>query len=259
MEAITGQAVHLAEDRFADNLALAFVGGSYARGTHQATSDIDAFVLLHHSDRAAERAFAKNLRDLHHRAGLDFDHCGEIFDAATLEALLAFTEQVLAAAPALQHSACYQADCPLSVFRKGDVVFKFLADPKIHIRDPHHLLPDLEDRATAYFTRWPMPRVQEHKKHLHLPPGSPQSRLAAQWAAHAAGRDWTDTPVGIGLERWFGATPLRARARRFPPLPAAAAPHSPRACPLPDAQGPARQAFAAQCLAFTHPAHPEGS
>ncbi|MGI8307072.1 nucleotidyltransferase domain-containing protein [Saccharopolyspora hattusasensis] len=251
MTTVPGQAVRLAVARFGANLALAFVGGSYARVTHKATSDIDAFVLLHHADRPAEQAFAEDLRTLHHEAGLAFDHCGEIFDAATLEALLAFTEQVLAAAPALQHAACYQADCPLSVFRKGDIVFKFLADPKIHIHDPQHLLPALEERAAAYFARWPMPRIQQHKKHLALPPSSDQERLAALWRNRAAGDQWADTPVGVGLERWFGPG-LGARIRCFPSAPVTAAPDSPRTCPLPLTAGPARQVFAAQCLASTH-------
>lgn len=250
MASPAARAVDLASRFFARNLALAFVGGSYARATQTSTSDIDVFVLLHRSDRAAERSFAEELRGLHLDAGLDFDHCGEIFDTATLDALLAFTEQALAAAPALQRSACYQADCPLSVFRKGDVVYKFLADPKIQIHDPHHLIPTLEERAAAYFARWPIPRVQEHKKHLTLPPGSEQSRLTELWTSRAADRDWTDTPVGIGLDRWFG-TKLQTRARRLPSVPITTAPDgSPRRCPLPLIDGPARNAFAAQCLAF---------
>lgn len=251
------QAVRLASDHFAENLAFAFVGGSYARGTHQATSDIDVFALLHRSDHVAERAFAENLRSLHHDAGLHFDHCGEIFDVVTLDTLLVFTEQALAAAPALQRSACYQADCPLSVFRKGDVVFKFLADPKIYIDDPQHLIPALEERALAYFTHWPMPRVQEYKNRLALPTESEQSRLIGLWGGREAGQDWTDTPVGIGLDRWFGST-LQERARRLPPHSVTATPGgSLRCCPLPFAAGPARAAFAAQCLAFPH-THPEG-
>ncbi|MGW0660111.1 nucleotidyltransferase domain-containing protein [Streptodolium elevatio] len=246
------QALRLASDRFAENLVLAFVGGSYARGTQKATSDIDVFVLLHHGDRAAERAFAEDLRELHLDTGLDFDHCGEIFDAAALEALLTFTERALAAAPVLQRSACYQADCPLSVFRKGDVVYKFLADPKVHICDPHHLIPTLQERAAAYFTRWPMPRIQEHKEHLALPSGSEQARLADLWAGREADHDWTDTPVGIGLDRWFGTT-LQARTRCLPPRPVTTAPSgSPQCCPLPLAEGLTRDAFAAQCLAFPH-------
>lgn len=251
------QAVRLAADHFAENLALAFVGGSYARSTQKATSDIDVFVLLHRSDHAAEQVFAEDLRDLHRDAGLHFDHCGEILDIATLDELLTFTERVLAAAPALQRAACYQADCPLSVFRKGDIVYKFLADPKVHIHDPHHLLPALELRAAAYFSRWPMPRVQEHKKHLELPLGSQQSQLAKRWAAQVSSVDWTDTPVGIGLDRWFGAT-LQTRARAVQPCPAVTAPDgSPWCCPLPLAEGRLRDAFAAQCLAFHH-THLEG-
>ncbi|UGQ14343.1 nucleotidyltransferase domain-containing protein [Yinghuangia sp. ASG 101] len=246
------EAVRLAAYHFADNLALAFVGGSYARGNPTSTSDIDVFVLLRRGDRSAEEGFAEALRDLHHGAGLSFDHCGEIFDGDTLETLLTFTEHALAAAPALQRSACYQADCPLSAFRKGDVVFKFLADPKAHVLDPDGRLPGLEERAASYFARWPMPRIQEHKKHLALPAGSEQARLAARWICRADGPQWTDTPTGIGLDRWFG-DPLKHRIGRLPPQPVTTAPSDPRACPLPLTYGTDRQAFAAQCLASTHP------
>lgn len=254
--------VQLAQARFGDNLALAFVGGSHGRGTATATSDIDVFVLLRHSDHPTEHAFAADLRALHQQAGLHFDHCGEVFDAATLDGLLTFTERVLAAAPALQHAACYQADCPLSVFRKGDIVFKFLDDPKIHVHDPGERLPCLQRRAAAYFARWPVPRIQHHKHQLALPPGSVQARLAAHWQSphgqrHGGTGEWTDTPVGVGLDRWFGDG-LPPRAKALQPDSFTEPPADPTTCPLPHSAGTARHAVAAQCLAISQP-HPEGS
>ncbi|WP_326768784.1 nucleotidyltransferase domain-containing protein [Streptomyces sp. NBC_01591] len=249
-DSVAALAVALAEERFADNLALAFVGGSYARGTNRATSDIDVFVLLHRSDHGAEREFAEDLQALHLKAGLQFDHCGELFDVATIETLLAFTEQALTAAPALQQAACYKADCSLSIFRKGDVVFKFLADPKIHVVDPASLLSGLEMRAAGYFERWPMPRVQEFKKYLALPPGSQQERAALTWRQLEGTSDWVDTPVGIGLERWFGSS-LQSRAQGLSGgTQVMTAPESKSSCPLPLTEDHARQAFATQCLAF---------
>ncbi|MFI0942818.1 nucleotidyltransferase domain-containing protein [Streptomyces sp. NPDC021020] len=250
---VTRRAVQLAEDHFDTNLAFAFVGGSYARHAQKATSDIDLFVALHRSDRDTEVAFAQELRELHEKKGLDFEHCGEVFDTATLDTLLTFTEQTIATVPAIQKSACYQADCPLSVFRKGDVVFKFLADPKLHVLDPGHLLPCLEERASAYFTRWPMPRVQEHKHHLGLPADTQQADLAEAWRRREGTEQWMDTPVGVGLVRWFGPGLLPRTRALGAAEPVTLAPLSPLVCPLPDSPGRARRAYAAQCLAMTYP------
>ncbi|WP_404868458.1 nucleotidyltransferase domain-containing protein [Kitasatospora griseola] len=261
---MTGTQAVAAADRaaveiFGADLLCSFVGGSYARGSNKATSDIDIFVVTARSDHDRERLFAERLRDVHLAAGLDFDHCGEIFTLDTLNTLLAFTEQCIAAVPAVQRSACYLADCPLSVFRKGDVVFKFLADPKTAVHDPAGLLPALEARAAAYFSAWPMPRVQEHKGRLRLPSGSPQQQLADLWQSRDATDAWTDTPVGVGLERWFGAE-LAARSGALDPVgPVAGAPPDAAACPLPGTAGTTLAALlAAQCLAFLH-SEPEGT
>lgn len=246
----TRRAVDLAEQHFGDNLAAAFVGGSYARGTAKPTSDIDVFVLLKHGDRPSETAFAHALRALHEEAGLHFDHCGEIFDTASLDLLLSFTEQALGAMPAIQRAACYQADCPLSVFRKGDIVFKFLDDPKLHTLDPGHVLPALEKRAATYFAKWPMPRVQEHKKALALPEGSEQAGLARTWAERELTPRWVDTPTGVGLERWFGAG-LSARSAALATETVNTPSPSPSVCPIPLTKGAVRRLFAAQCLAHS--------
>ncbi|MFD9424952.1 MULTISPECIES: nucleotidyltransferase domain-containing protein [unclassified Streptomyces] len=249
----TRRAVHLAEQHFGDNLAAAFVGGSYARGMAKPTSDIDVFVLLNHCDRPSETAFANALRALHREAGLHFDHCGEVFDSGSLDTLLRFTEQAIAAVPAIQRSACYQADCPLSIFRKGDIVFKFLEDPKLHVLDPAQVLPALENRASAFFEKWPMPRVQEHKKSLALPERSEQATLARTWAERESAPQWVDTPVGVGLERWFGAGLITRAGALATETPISTPPPSPSACPLPNTEGAARRIFAAQCLARSTP------
>ncbi|MGW3073888.1 nucleotidyltransferase domain-containing protein [Kitasatospora sp. NPDC001132] len=243
---------------FGDDLLCSFVGGSYARGSNKKTSDIDLFVVTDRSDHERERLFAERLRDVHLAAGLDFDHCGEVLTLETLNTLLAFTEDCIAAVPAVQRSACYLADCPLSVFRKGDVVFKFLTDPKIAVHDPAGLLPALEARAATYFSAWPMPRVQEHKGRLRLPPGSPQQRLAGLWQDRDTTDAWTDTPVGIGLERWFG-TELPARSEALHQAGPVTAPAlDGTSCPLPVVAGTAlATSLIAQCLAFLH-TEPEG-
>ncbi|MFE4518877.1 nucleotidyltransferase domain-containing protein [Kitasatospora sp. NPDC056783] len=246
------EAGRAAVEIFGDNLLCSFVGGSYARGSNKQTSDVDLFVVTARSDHDRERLLAERLRDIHLAAGLYFDHCGEILTLDTLTTLLAFTEHCVAAVPAVQRSACYLADCPLSVFRKGDVVFKFLGDPKTAVHDPVGLLPALEARAAAYFSAWPMPRVQECKGRLRLPPGSPQQRLADLWQSRGATEAWTDTPVGIGLERWFGIE-LPARSEALHQTGSATSPALGGAdCPL-----PVVATLAAQCLAFLH-TEPEG-
>ncbi|MFE2725644.1 nucleotidyltransferase domain-containing protein [Kitasatospora sp. NPDC059327] len=251
-------ASNAAVEGFGDNLLCSFVGGSYARGTNKPTSDIDLFVITAHSDHGQERRFAERLRALHLLAGLDFDHCGEAFTADTLNDLLGFTEASIAAVPAVQRSACYLADCPLSVFRKGDVVFKFLADPKIGVHDPAGVLPALEARAAAYFSTWPMPRIQGYKGRLRLPPDSPQHQLSYLWQSRVATAEWADTPVGIGLERWFG-TELLSRTDALPAGCQDAQPPADGAtCPLPTADETLAASLTAQCLAFLH-TEPEGT
>lgn len=255
--AIAWDAVNAAMDVFGDNTAFAFVGGSYARGDQKPGSDVDAFVAIRQSDLDQERGYAERLRRMHHDAGLDFDHCGEILTIATLEGLLAFTEQCVATVPAVQRSACYLADCPLSVFRKGDVVFKFLADPKVAVYDPDGHLPGLEQRAAGYFRSWPMPRIQDHKGSLALPDPSPQRSLAMVWQARESGAEWMDTPVGAGLDRWFGSE-IAQRAAAITGLPVIAEPPpDPRSCPLPDGSAALKALLSAQCLAFLH-TEPEG-
>ncbi|MFC9965190.1 nucleotidyltransferase domain-containing protein [Nocardia ignorata] len=242
------QTVRLAQMSFGDNLLAAWVGGSYARGTAKPTSDVDTVVILAEPDHDAECRFAEQFRDLHRTAGLKFDHVGEVFDLATLRGLLDFTESCVAAVPAIQQSACYLADCPMSVFRKGDVVFKMLEEPKIFVHDPGMVVDELTARAVDYFQRWPMPRIQPHKNELSLPAGSRAAALAEAWSRRADTDDWVDTPVGVSLHRWFGPD-LAVRAGAFnrqPPVTAAVG--QPHACPRPVADGDLATLLSAQCL-----------
>lgn len=240
------RAVALAERRFDGNRRLAFVGGSHASDTAGPTSDIDIFVVLSRPDRDTEEQFAEELRELHAEQGLSFAHCGEVFDAATLVRLLDFTDACLTAMPALQHLACYQADCLLSVFRKGDVVFKFLTDRKIGIRGDTHYLTQLERRAADFLSRFPMPRVQHHKRHLQIAAGTPEGTLLADLTARLDGPSWKATPVGVDLGRWFRRSLPERPPGRPGPLPVI----DPRSCPL-HATAPesATRLLRAQCLA----------
>ena len=253
--AVAARAVELALTSFEDNLRLAFVGGSYARGTAKPTSDVDVFVLIRRSDIPAERAFATALRELHDRASLSFDHCGELFDQRTLDELLTATDQCVTRLPAIQQMACYQADCLLSIFRKGDIAYKFLADPKICVTGDTSYLTELERRAGEFFHRFPMPRIQQLKGRLVLPANSPQSHLLDAMNARFADERWLDTPVGIGLHRWFGDLAGESPARQPGAVSAELPAHGD--CPLPDhpADSDAGAVLRNQCLSYRSPAH----
>lgn len=245
------EAIALATSTFGPELVLAFVGGSHAAGTAHASSDVDIFVVIRKSDRSSECAFAVGLRELHRRHGLNFEHCGEVFDMETLEDLLTATHECLKRLPALQLLACYQADCLLSVFRKGDIVFKFLVDDMVCVTGDREYLSALHDRAEAYFAQYPMRRVQHHKGKLLIETGSGPSRLINTWLDRVAVSGWTDTPVGIGLGRWFSR-----QAIGDPPPPVQADPAgwpspSAIACPLSanPTNTPAGAVLRWQCLA----------
>jgi predicted nucleotidyltransferase len=248
---VTEEATNLAHQHFAGNLVLAFVGGSRARGLARLHSDIDVFVMLENANRQEERAFAVALKKLHQRHHLSFDHCGEIFDRKTLATLLKFTEQLVEGLPSIQESACYRGNCLLSIFRKGDVVFNFFADPKICICDPFGSLPDLEIRARKYIKRWPVTRAQQNKRELSLPGKSKQARLAHLWRRRKnCDLKWTDTPVGIGLERWFGED-LRERMNKLgtKTFPGVAPRFDSQSCPIAGMRPEDSGGYATQCLA----------
>ena len=231
---LEAEASRLAAQNFGTNLVLSFVGGSYARGVSRPTSDVDLFVILEKPDRLAERSFALEFLRFHQRHSLTLTHCGEVFSVETLEHLLTVTEQILEQLPEIQHVGCYHGDCILSAFRKGDVVFKFLADSKTEIAGDRSYLTLLEDRAEVFFRRFPMRRVQLEKGRLILDESSAASRLEQAYHVSEATPAFADTPGGIGLERWFGPSVLPA----YPPEPEyisealELSPEDRRQCPL---------------------------
>lgn len=248
------EAGELARTVFGAELRVAFVGGSHAAGTAGEGSDIDTFVVLRRPDAPAERDYARRLRALHDRAALAFGHCGEVFDQTTLARLLAFTDAFLTSLPGVQDAACYQADCLLSAFRKGDVVLKFLVDPKIHVVGDTGYLAGLEAQARDYFTRFPRARVQQLKGRLRLEGNGPRRTALDEVEALVRGDHWTDSPVGIGLHRWFAVlqAPDAPVTQPWDPLPGGGT-----GCPL-DAlrDHPHEALLRAQCLAHLVPTAP---
>lgn len=241
-------AAELATRIFGQNLLVGFIGGSHATGSATACSDIDTFVVLRAADLPAEYRYADALRALHNDASLVLDHCGEVLDRATLDHLLDAATHVQAFLPDIHNLACYQADCLLSVFRKADVIFKFLADPKIYAVGDREYLDHLEDQAGEYFRRNPRPRVQELRGRLQVAHGSRQQVLLDYFDGLQGAERWADTPAGVGLDRWFG----NGRLPRTAAVPASVRRCSRSRCPLtaePSALTPAaRLLLAEQCL-----------
>lgn len=242
-EDIALSAVCLAESIFGENLALAFVGGSRASGALTSRSDIDAFVVIETSDRESEGLFAKELRALHVSNGLHFDHYGEIFSRPSLNSLLYFTEELTSAFPAIRESPCYRGNCLLSIFRKGQVVLRFLQGAKLHIRDRCGWLRQLEKRSHNYFAAWDV-EIPGPDESVNLPVESKQYRLAESWQ-NPRNRYSTDTPVGIVLERWFGEN-LASRLEGLDVRGGSRGPVVRGNCPLAQARS---TPYAIQCLA----------
>jgi hypothetical protein len=225
-------AVRLAMAHFGDNLRFAFVGGSYGARCARRDSDVDVFATLWEPAVHDELRFASALRELHRAHDLRFEHCGELFDVVTLEHLLTLTESWLRAVPELQHVGCYHGDCILSAFRKGDVVMKFLLDPKCSAIGDAGYLAALERRAVRYFEEFPMERIQTEKGRLSFPRGDRVAAVEESLRELAASPDYVHTPLGVSLHRWFGARALQQRTFVPSKTRENVAPDMRRQCPL---------------------------
>ncbi|MFF9212898.1 MULTISPECIES: hypothetical protein [unclassified Streptomyces] len=249
-DGLAQQAVERAAEVFGANLAAAFVAGSRAGGRRSGRSDVDVFLLIVSADRARELQYADWLRGLHLRHRLHFDHYGEIFSMPALETLLTATEKVTTAAPQMRYSACYRGNCPLSTFRKGQVVLRFLEGPKVCVLDPGQVLAALAERARAYFARWNV-EVPGPEGTVVWLDGSPQQALARSLAWSSAHP--VDSPVGIGLERWFGPGLDEKLIALTKPILTSESDTDARSlsCPLTDSSrgGELPPVYAVQCLA----------
>lgn len=220
---------------FGNNILFTFIGGSYANGTQKNNSDIDIFVLLKNQDYEKEKVCAKYFKDFHRENKLKFEHVGEIFDKPTLDNLLQETEYILNEFPGILETACYHTDCILSKWRKGDVAMKFFVDPKILIFGDKRLLNQYIQRAKKYFDKNDTERIQTEKDQLIFPPkaGVKESKkMQSIYHEMCETENYINTPIGIGLDRWFGKSLSR------------------RLCPkawLPDGSK-TRQAINKQCL-----------
>ena len=239
--------VRLSEEVFSERPVFSFVGGSYATGRQSPTSDVDIFVLLRRSEPILEREFAHSFLEAHKQWGVPVPgHCGEVITTISLESLLRSVEQTISTVPEILSSACYHSDCILSAFRKGDVLMKFLADPKICFRGDAQFLGRLEQRAVKYFATYEYPRVQLDKdEELLFRDGSQLGAMHHQYSSLAHEGNPTETPAGIELDRWFASLGGAPKSPgRIPPIR--------RQCPLEAGQmKQCHSAFEWQCLGRT--------
>ncbi|WP_433717146.1 hypothetical protein ACQP2U_42810 (plasmid) [Nocardia sp. CA-084685] len=240
---IAARMLQLAREVFDSDLSAAFVAESEVSNT-----GIDIVVILDSCDLAHERLWAHQIRQLYRDAGRPFDgQCGDIFDRTTLDGLLAFTESCRDALPGIRTSAC--AGCPLSAFRRGDAVFSKLAGPKMAVDDPCRVLDQLTERATIFQARSLNPSDREHPGKPSLPWGSHQAHIDRIWTRRRhSGPDWTSTPSGIGLHRWFGPV-LIHHGRAFDGPPILSDIGASDTCPITDISSELYPRVAAQCLA----------
>ena len=189
----------LAKDCFENNLLLSFIGGSHAKGAPRQNSDVDSFVVLEQPDRTQEAAYFRQFQQLHLDNQLAFAHCGELFDKNTLEDLISYTTEIREKVPEVRHAGCYDGDCLFSVFRKGAVVMGFLNDPKLFVHGDVDYLLSLEARAARFVKDFPLTYGHHENGHseMTLPPVIAYGNKILQKD------NLEDTPVGIGLERWF--------------------------------------------------------
>ncbi|MEK9135448.1 MAG: nucleotidyltransferase domain-containing protein [Patescibacteria group bacterium] len=192
------------QNHFGDNILFTFIGGSYAKNTQKSNSDIDIFVLLKNQDYDKEITYAKYFEKFHKKYGLEPGHIGEIFDKLTLDNLFQETEYILNEFPEILETACYHTDCILSIWRKGDVAMKFFLDSKILVSGDKKLLNKYIQRSKKYFKKNNTERIQKEKNRLVFPRESDIKGSERMQRIYRETKKFFDTPVGIGLNRWFG-------------------------------------------------------
>ena len=232
---------------FGDNLLFCFVGGSRAwEDPSRSLSDVDIFVVTRCCRPTQEREFAARFRDVHHIGNLRFDHVGEVFCVESLDSLLSFTEAFAKMTDSPEKLACYAGGCMASIFRKGQVVLNFLADPKICTVDEHLVLNSYVERALAYFSRTQFKRSFTHSSLNFSADLQRQKTVLASWQESLNHTDaWMDTPVGIHLDRWFGKETLQTRSSLLTSSEhQASGANLAQTCPLTDSNSN----VAAQCL-----------
>jgi predicted nucleotidyltransferase len=186
----------------------AYIAGSRAKGSFEINSDIDLFIVIDEPDYEKEKEFAEALKKLHIKYNLHFDHCGEIFSRKTIENLLNKIDNVDKLVNwGFCKLACFQSQCILSITRKTLVILSMLSHQKTHIIGDKILLAKYEKIANDFF---------ETNSHISLSTSNAKIEWSHEnnlidrikdkhhhFSQKIAMNDFLDTPIGIGLERYF--------------------------------------------------------
>lgn len=206
---LCNSSIEIAKSIFTSNQILfAFIAGSRAKGNYSINSDIDFFLVIDEPDYEKEKELAEALNTLHRKYNLHFDHCGEIFSRKTIENLLNKMENVDKLVNwGFCKLACFQSECILSITRKTLVILSMLSHKKTHIIGDKILLAKYEKIAKDFF---------ETNCHISLSTSnskiewSQENNIIAKikdkhsyFSEKIARNDFLDTPIGIGLEKYF--------------------------------------------------------
>lgn len=191
-----------------DNLLFAFITGSRVSDKYNIKSDIDLFVVIDKPNYEKEKELAEGLKMLHRRYNLHFDHCGEIFSRRTIENLLNKIDNVDKLVNwGFCKLACFQSECILSITRKTLVILSMLSHKKTHIIGDKILLAKYEKIAKDFFETNSQISLSTSNSKIEW---SQENNVIAKikdkhsyFTEKIARNDFLDTPIGIGLEKYF--------------------------------------------------------
>ncbi|CCN85664.1 putative KNTase [Vibrio nigripulchritudo SFn27] len=191
-----------------NNLLFAFISGSRAKECYRDNSDVDLFVVLKEPNRVQETTLANELIKFHLENSLQLSHCGQILDEKTLYSIIHSSKNMSNLVySGIENTACYHTDCILSITRKVKVVLHMLKMPKIGIIGDIEKLSKYEDYANSYYHRTGEPSKQlalgkmvwgDYSQHDDFP-----KSIWDKYLDKLASGDIANTPLGIGLHRWF--------------------------------------------------------
>lgn len=206
---LCNSAINLSREIFGkDELLIAFVSGSRAIGGYKKYSDIDIFIILKSTSYEKEKEFAGKLKEFHLINNLKFDHYGEIFSKETLDSLLTKTNLTeILINNRFCEMACFQTQCILSIARKLLVVLSMLHNQKRFVAGDEILLESYERIAKDFFGRNTnlSLKTTDYKIDWNNS-GTSLQKIKNKWNHFnklITNNNFLDTPIGIGLERWF--------------------------------------------------------
>ena len=191
-----------------DNLLLSFIAGSRAKDNYNPKSDVDLFVILKRPLRNEEELLSRKLQEFHEINNLKYEHCGEIFSQDTLEIMLKSCPNLSELIKVgFSESACFQAECILSIARKTLVVLHMLASEKKMITGDRNALSNYENVAKDFYSNHSNIFICTSQSQLNwVDTPSTLKSVHDEWKRimrkiHKG--DFNDTPIGTSLDKWF--------------------------------------------------------